>query len=225
MLFTLLSIDPTPPPVEVFIETPPPAFSLGDTGALVAALLALAGAIFTSWNSGKNMIMAENIRHENEVSRATRDHMLDIVRDTYVQLEAGRRDLYQTAVIIELELYTEDVIPDRLIEFLDQLMSAQKVYSPALSSVNLVGSVRVSTSAQHAENQAFLLHALLDPNVQIEDPGLEQSHQGIREQANKLRKSCERLLSEMRSELHPDQSDESRNMEASREAGITGSGS
>jgi hypothetical protein len=68
------------------------------------SFVALAGAIVSNYMTGKNMlaaerkraldaISAENIRHENEMRRATRSNLLDRIRDLYVDLERARREL------------------------------------------------------------------------------------------------------------------------------------
>lgn len=91
-------------PISVVIEGSTGWASPSTLAPLIVSLVALGGVVFNTWFTSRRMeerdkeqrkavVDAENHRHENDLNRAGREHMLDVTRDAYVELEGARYEL------------------------------------------------------------------------------------------------------------------------------------
>lgn len=149
-------------------------------------------------------IDAENLRHENDLRRATRDHMLDTVRETYTALEASRRELLSVSSLLSAVGRDIAAWVNAAKARSERWDSAYSQYSSALDSVLLVGSDKVSALAGRFDWEAFVLTMTISTAKNAHDPSVVNFDiETVKEETENLRKAGEQLLKAMRAELHP----------------------
>lgn len=150
-------------------------------------------------------IEAENHRHENELRRATREHLLDAVRELYFELESARRALYDTSLTVADMYDTLEVWRERSEAYREHFGKAVTDFGTARDKVTLLASKPVSEVTDSvwrlAIDAEFEGKALADgePIVEYGRGGLPR-YQAVH---RSLRKATGELLDEMRKELHP----------------------
>ncbi|MFD7026127.1 hypothetical protein [Promicromonospora sukumoe] len=149
-------------------------------------------------------IDAENLRHENDLRRATRDHMLDTVRDTYAALEVGRRELQTMSRILKPIGQNMAKWAKKAEQHSERWSSALDQYHSALASVVLVGSDSVSNLAQQLDTDAWVLGVSIDivnDTEDLRDVGFDIYT--VKRETDQVGKVSRELLAAMRAELHP----------------------
>lgn len=153
-------------------------------------------------------LKAEGIRHENEMRRATRSHLLDIVRDLYVELEQVRRELaIASRSLSDNHFDSVDDWKERTADETDRFHEAAVQYLQVHDTVKLLGSPAVS--ARSSEVFLAARAAMFAGTVLVED----ELDRPIREFAIlrslhfDVQANCDALLDEMRHELHPNGAD------------------
>jgi hypothetical protein len=152
----------------------------------------------------KAMIDAENLRHENDLRRATREHLLDAVRDTYIALEASRSELSIAALMLATDKHS-DVESWRVSTAYQRqnFSEARTAFADSLGGITLLGSDKVSDLAGQVRSASISLRITIDA-LTGEMPGLNRAPalDDSRKRARTLRTLCTKLLDAMRTELH-----------------------
>ncbi|MFE7503830.1 hypothetical protein [Promicromonospora sp. NPDC057488] len=208
----------------MIVQMPEPvsAVAEGSTGwespsvlvPLIVSLVALGGVIFSNWYSGKNMmeaeakrreaaVVAEDRRHENDLNRARREHMLDVVRDAYVSLEGARRELTITARHLsgwhsDIDAWREHGDVQR-----QAFYAAFQQFESAHDAVNLLGSDEVRKVSGRLLGVARVMRlASRAITGEVKVVAIQSSVGELTRNLPMVEKHSNRLLGVMRSELH-----------------------
>jgi hypothetical protein len=182
------------------------------------SFVALAGVIVTNRMSAKNLLAierersaetmkAENIRHENEMRRASRIQLLDRVRDLYIDVERARRELSAASKPLSgsfegLDSWRERTATDR-----QNFREAAVKYQHVHDVVMLLGSAEVREQSYEVLGSAISAEVATDAFLEesVDRPYTEFTV--VKSLYEALRADCAVLLDEMRNELHPSEID------------------
>ncbi|WP_285100684.1 hypothetical protein [Promicromonospora sp. MEB111] len=185
---------------------------------LIVSIVALLGVVFSNWYSARNMNKAEEkrrhaaadaeaLRHENDLNRALREHLIDVVREAYVNLEGARRELTRTAERLS-NTYPKF---DAWVKFAG---SERKAFDDALTrfsgpldSIKLIGSNEVGDIAEELYSSAAKLRFISmavneDITFSEEALHLRPSFDDLHREFERVQRLSTALLAAMRKELH-----------------------
>ncbi|KLN34566.1 hypothetical protein FB00_11195 [Cellulosimicrobium funkei] len=153
----------------------------------------------------KAALDAENARHANAIRQATHAHVVDNIRDLYLEIEAARHELSRACWFITN--MTKDNALDWLnmtpggVERLDEAMNA---FSKVDDRASLFGSNEVSFLTSKIFGTAFGLSMDLGEikHLSEADDVDEAQITKLVARARRLQQECRELLQQMRSEMH-----------------------
>jgi hypothetical protein len=149
-------------------------------------------------------IKAENLRHDNEMRRASRSHLLDRIRDLYVELERVRRELSEASWRASEPYDGPDLWKSESSDAVKEFRVAIEKYERIHDTVALLGSRSMGVKSREVLSAA--LSALFQGDTLLVDD-LDRPYaefKALKDLHRSLRRNCDSLLEEMRTELHPD---------------------